>query len=119
MLIELLQCLLRKMDFVLLVLFNLTKDLFVLVLGVEEECSDHAHEQIVVHDLVALARAEPHGIFEEVGKHLVLVLCLFRGVQVHLGHIRLSDICCLVVGHEVQIEHQLVELVVVQERVAA
>ena len=97
--IELLQRLLRKVDFSLLISLYFLEYLFVFILSIKEEGSHNLFEQIHVKYLKTSSSCITYCVFKELFKCLFLILVNFCGKKVSLSHISFSNVRCLVIRH--------------------
>ena len=93
-------------------MFYLSKDFFILILGAKEKAPHYLFEQVHVPDLVPLSGGITYGLVEE---NFEIYFLIGRNSGCHnvlLCELGFGNIGGLIVGDEIQVEEQLVELVV-------
>lgn len=73
---------------------------------------DDCLELAEVLNLVAPTARKAQRVIKKEFESLVSVLEDLGGLEVPLCHICFSNVCCLVIGHQVKVEHQFVHLAV-------
>ena len=109
--VVLLDYFLSIVDFVLLIKFNTFENLFVFILRAKVKASDNLFEQVKLFNFISLAASVARRVLEKNFKVFLLISHDLVGLEMHLSHVRLSNVCCLVIRHQIQIKHELVELV--------